>query len=128
MKIVLNRCFGGFGLSDKAIKSCISRGMTVTTYSKEGELKSKEADFVKLPRDKKGKGFFKDNEFYTNKNSDKDFRVNPILIEVIEKLGESANAQCAELEIIDIPFTDCDGWEITEYDGKERVEENHSSW
>lgn len=53
-------------------------------------------------------------------------RTDPILVQVVEELGEAANGSCAQLEIVDIP----DGiqWEIDEYDGVETIREAHRSW
>ena len=55
-----------------------------------------------------------------------DDRTDPLLIEVIEELGDAANGSCAKLKVIEIP----DGikYEIEDYDGNESVHEVHSSW
>ena len=53
-------------------------------------------------------------------------RDDPDLINVVEKLGESANGDFANLEIVEIP--DDVEWEIDEYDGMESVDEVHRSW
>ncbi len=47
-------------------------------------------------------------------------RHDPILVSVIEELGEEANGMCSELALIDIP----EGYDyvIDEYDGLERIE------
>ena len=89
MKIVINTCFGGYELSEKAY------------------------EYLGLPWDGNG------NEF-------EDDRTNPKLIECVEKLGEEANGELAELHIIEIP--DDVKWEINDYDGYETVEEVHRSW
>ena len=53
-------------------------------------------------------------------------RDSPLLIQVIEELGEKANGMCAQLKIIEIP----EGveWDISEYDGIEHVAEKHRVW
>jgi hypothetical protein len=53
-------------------------------------------------------------------------RSDPLLIQVIEELGEVANGSCAELKIIDVP--DDVEWHIEEYDGFEHVAEDHRTW
>lgn len=53
-------------------------------------------------------------------------RTHPLLLRVVEELGEAANGKHAELEIVEIP--DGIDWEISEYDGMEKVEEVHRSW
>ena len=67
-------------------------------------------------------GMDKDDVFY-----DKDVeRDDPILIKVIDELGEEANGDCAVLHIVSIP--DDVKWEIEEYDGVEWVSEVHRTW
>ena len=53
-------------------------------------------------------------------------RVNPKLVEAVEKLGDLADGQHASLSVVEIP----DGieWEIDEYDGMEYVVEKSRSW
>lgn len=48
-------------------------------------------------------------------------RNDPLLVEVIEELGQEANGKFAQLEIMEIPnqYTDC--YTIDEYDGLEGV-------
>jgi len=78
MKMVLNQCYGGFGLSDKA---CEMLGIEY-----DGEME----------------------------------RTDPRLIAVVESLGEEANGDYAELEIVEIPDETTD-WDISEYDGFESL-------
>lgn len=47
-------------------------------------------------------------------------RNDPRLIEVVETLGEIANANYAELIVVEIPDNSTD-WEISEYDGAESI-------
>jgi hypothetical protein len=53
-------------------------------------------------------------------------RADPILIEVIELLGDEADTRFSQLKIVEIP----DGveWEIAEYGGYEHVAEKHRIW
>lgn len=55
-----------------------------------------------------------------------DNRADPLLVQVVRELGDEANGSCAELKVVEIP----DGvkWVLSEYDGIERVEEEHQSW
>ncbi len=48
------------------------------------------------------------------------------LIQVVEEMGEEANAACSKLVIIEIP-NDIN-WYIEEYDGTEWVAEIHRTW
>jgi hypothetical protein len=59
--------------------------------------------------------------------SDRDMlRNDPILVQVVEELGEEANDKYAHLAIVEIP--DDVKWHIEEYDGREHVAEDHRTW
>ena len=70
-KVVINTCYGGFGLSAFAINMMEERGYKVTRYNFGSYLDSDIA------------------------------RHNEDLIEVVEILGEDANGMCAELTIVE---------------------------
>ena len=53
-------------------------------------------------------------------------RTDPLLIQVVEELGDEASGSCAELRIIEIP--DGIDYEIDEYDGREHIAEVHRTW
>lgn len=94
MKIVINRCYGGFGISTEA-------------YDYMG---------VQYQITFGNSGFA-----YPVKGDQEDFRTNEKLIEFIEKYGsERASGECARLVIKDIP----EGvrYRIIEYDGMEDIE------
>jgi len=58
-----------------------------------------------------------------------DFKIprdDPILVAVVEELGEAASTNLSELEVVDIP--DGTSWVIEEYDGLEWVAESHQTW
>ena len=90
MKIVINTCYGGFGLSKEALDLYNKRAGTVIT---------RERDIG---------------------------RNNPILVEIVEQLGEAADGGFAELKVVDIP--DDVQWTIEEYDGAEWIAEKHRTW
>ena len=101
MKIVLNKCYGGFSLSPEASKM----------YNKLKNLKGKKAIDPKF-------GFLP-NEYDDRFKS----RIDPVLIRVVEELGEQkASGKLASLEVIEIP-DDVDNPHIDEYDGIETLEE-----
>ena len=113
MKIVINKCYGGFGLSEEA----------VLLYAKKKGLN------LIVQRDKG----LKINHYYLNEKKDGNYfserdiqRNDPILIEVVNELGEKADGFCSELKIVEIP--DDVEWIIEEYDGKEWVAEDHRRW
>lgn len=95
MKIVVNRCYGGFSLSEKAV----------------AEL---GGDWHEYGLDDP------DDPFSSN------WRTDPKLIEVVERLGEEADGRFAMLEVVEIP-DDVD-WTICQYDGNEWVAEKHRTW
>jgi hypothetical protein len=90
MKIVINREFGGFGLSEDALEEyCERKGI---------------ADILlhQIPRD------------------------DPILVEVVEEMGSSANGSYSALKVVEVP--DEVDWVIDEYDGLEWAAERHRTW
>lgn len=133
MKVVINRCFGGFGLSTKAVKEYLKRkGLECFVYEDGIKSKYKRIDtdthsiFVTYSTKDLGKTTvweeLKESVFYPRylNRSDDD------LVWIVENLGEEANGQCANLKVVEIP----DGikYEISEYDGLEEVQERHRSW
>jgi hypothetical protein len=114
MKIVINRCHGGFGISHEAI------------------LKYAEYKNFKLFYDKsKENSWFL--EYFLDEEQTKPFRSyniprnDPDLIKIIEQLGEKSFGSCAKLKIVEVP--DKTNWEIDEYnDGYERVVQNYNEW
>ena len=111
MKIVINRCFGGFGLSNEAVLLyCELAGINLSKHPEH------ESTLCTYWITDSGKLFF-DYELD---------RTDPILIKVVEELGEKANGLFAHLVIVEVP----DGvrWELREYDGNESIEETHRSW
>ena len=102
MKIVINKCYGGFGLSKEAV---------------EAIAKEKGIELGKWNNSFKFYEGFSEYDIHRN---------DPVLIKVVETMGEAANGRCAELSIVEIP----DGveWVIGEYDGREWVAEKHRTW
>ena len=143
MKVVVNKCYGGFGISELAeveyAKLC---GFDLFRYE---QVKFKYSDgcvlYKKIDPLQKAKGLcsftFKkdygdsfsefpdgeDNGYFYGRNI---YRSDPNLVKIIESLGEKANGYCAELVVVEIP----DGveYEISEYDGFESIHEVHRSW
>jgi hypothetical protein len=98
-KIVYNACFGGFGLSGAAMK----RYAELKGYTVESE------HGYSYVLDETGKRF-----------SDDDIRRDdPILVQVVEELGDEANTRFSELRIRDLPSGT--KYRIEEYDGNESV-------
>lgn len=112
-RIVINKCFGGFSISEKGLEFMANRGCSEASVALEN-LRSYQADNV-------AHGWSKSN------SGGRDFpRDNWHLIAAVEILGREANGDCAELAIIEIP--EDVNWTIDDYDGAESVVEVHRTW
>lgn len=134
-EIVINKCFGGFGLSPKAYSRYLElKGKKAYFFT--CDWKSKEYDSVSeenakeqlfftmdipnpndLPREESNKHIF---SYWDIKRDD------PDLVKTIRELGNDASGNYAKLRIVEVP----DGvrWEVSEYDGMETIDEVHQSW
>ena len=136
MKVVINRCYGNFGLSDEAIELYLhKKGTKCFKYEmatgRHGwvrvddftELNSVWHWFytvdhgLHLEDELPHQGLFWDVDIPRN---------DPVLIAVVEELGDKANGRTASLRIVDIP--DDVKWQIREYGGMEEVHEVHRAW
>ncbi|WP_155983860.1 hypothetical protein [Paenibacillus sp. 1-18] len=120
MEIVINRCFGGFGLSTAAFHKLIELGWRVTVYTEDVEYADPTAELV-VSEPSFG---FPPYHFISNKT--KEIRTNKDVIAVVKALGDKANGPCAKLKIVEVP--DDIEWHITNYDGLETVAEEHRVW
>ena len=129
MKVVINTCFGGFGLSPLAVKRYGElKGIPLYMYAEYGgHLRQvsydKEPPFVPYYYTIPNLTEWQDEYCFHERDIPRD---DPILIRVVEELGDKANGEYAKLSIIEIP--DEVDWEISEYDGNESIEEVHRSW
>lgn len=105
-KIVINRCFGGYGISKKAAERLLELGVVVTDEYKKF-LTGDDEDFC-----------------YAVEHSIE--RTDLRLIQVIEELGAEADGRHALLDVVEVP--DDVEWQIHNYDGRESVHEKHRSW
>lgn len=144
MEVVINGCFGGFGLSYKAIKAIMERkGMECHAYYfdwrnnvyRRCKNTARNFDFC-FTRDfgdtiASGKinNLCGNETFYISSSfgGDED-RTDPDLVAVVKELGKEASSSAAELYVVEIPDDIPNGWYISNYDGMESVEENHRSW
>jgi hypothetical protein len=101
MKVVINKCYGGFGLSKEALEL-----YSVYKYGENHVVdQGRYCQYIEI-----------NGEIIDDIQRD-----DPILIRVVEELGYQANGDCAKLEIKEIP--DGSRWEIEEYDGYESLRE-----
>lgn len=107
-KVVYNACYGGFSLSDEAIEMYLDlKGLR---YNKIEE--------------RWGSTYVVDGfkNFYDRRDIERD---DPVLVEVVEKLGDKANGECARLKIEDVPKGAL--YNITHHDGYESIEIQYNS-
>lgn len=120
MKIVINRCYGGFSISDKAVQHYAKlKGINIVAV--DGGCKFFGSTFYI-------DGIEDDDHYFSTHFSswDEELRTEPELIQTIEELGTEANGACAELKVVDVP--DDVEWQIQEYDGIEWIAEKHRTW
>jgi hypothetical protein len=115
VEIVINKRYGGFGLSRKAFLRLREMG---------SEVALKEPDIGEVwpgskPVEVRRAGYL--DSFCRDIKRD-----DPMLVKVVRELGEEASAPLAKLRIVSVP----DGieWEIDDYDGMETIAETHRTW
>lgn len=139
MKIVVNKCYGGFGVSPKALSRYYElKGITAYHFTEDyGGLDDRKYTPIKEgvnhmfitsfsvpnPNDFEVGELW--NKYYLTSRPDD--RTDPLLIQTIEELGEEeSSASLSKLVIIEIP--DGIDYEIDDYDGVETIHEIHQSW
>lgn len=101
MKIVINRCYGGFSVT-KAVFD--EMGLKWDHY-----------------------GYPDNSDFGIESGNYNAYRSHEPLIKAIEKIGlKESSGRCANLDIVEVP--DDIEWQIDEHDGQESVHENHRVW
>lgn len=156
MKVVINSCHGGFGLSSKAQKAyCDRKGIPCNFFWRKdlsGPYKriTDEEAFAdtsmlhvsafrcetpeEIPSQDNWREMTHEERVASNKRRaeisvpyHRDIaRDDHDLIAVVDSMGSAANGLCAKLEVVEIP--DGIGWQIEEYDGLEWVSETHRTW
>ncbi len=117
MKVVINKCWGDFGLSQEAYKKLNEYGIPIVDYPstnagerviyRGGELAGSTTELWNMWLD--------------------DDRTNPLLVKVVEELGDAANNEpYSKLKVVEIP-DDVDYY-IDENDGMESIHEEHRIW
>ena len=137
MKVILNKCYGGFGVSQEAYELYAKKkGIELFTYKLEcvndkpiyRKTDTGSSIFaITFTKD------FGDCIELSDDNSEKyclelrgSHREDPVLIEVVEELGDRASGRFSKLVVVDIP----DGmeYEIDDYDGVETLHEKVKKW
>jgi hypothetical protein len=117
-RVAINRCHGGFGISDEAFEKLLER-KGIAFDKVENESKLMGATYYQA-------GHAGDDDYYISDYGYYDNRSDPDLISVIEELGDKANSWASSIAIIEIP--DDVKWHIDEYDGMEHIAEDHRTW
>lgn len=143
--MVINTCYGGFSLSDKAYERLIELGIPARKYiqqerdpstglykrqplnegevifdrelTPEGEDESNDLYYKFKPNSITGRYW----ETWLGTN-----RSHPLLVKVVEELGEDANTRYSKLKVVEVP--DGVDYTIEEYDGLEHIAEVHRTW
>jgi len=116
MKVVINACHGGFGLSDAAFEKLLDR-KGIAWEKQEGKFGG--IDYFHA-------GHVGSNDHYLFDSMVVKNRADPDLIAIFEEMGHLANCNYSRLKIVEVP--DDVEWEVDEYDGKEWVAEKHRTW
>jgi hypothetical protein len=110
MKIVINKCFGWFGLSKKAVEFMAEMGSDQA-----------RAELLESMEDNRDCYYG-----YSKKYNFEYSRTDPALVKAVEVLKSEANCCFSELKVIEIP--EGIDWEISDCDGIEVVIEKHRIW
>ena len=132
MKVILNKCFGGFGFSHEAtMMYAKEKGFELYAY---GHNSPDNYFRINNPDDAFLHYYFKKDfgEFPKEINWDEYFRLDgeyredPVAVAIVEKLGDKASGRFSKLVVVDIP----DGMKyvIDDYDGVETLHEEVRVW
>ena len=105
-KIVYNRCYGGYGLSEEAMK-------------RYAEIKGKGWKFRPNSDYEICAVMSPHGRMFSSHSLGDDNRADPILVQVVEELGDRANTRFSKLRIRELPAGT--KYRIEEYDGIESV-------
>ena len=113
--IVINRAYGGFGLSREAVLLYLDLvGITYTLEDQEDrDTQTRLGSKIMI----NNKEFFERYDIERN---------DPALVTTVRRLGKNAAGKFAKLKIVEVPAGI--EWYIEEYDGQEWVAEKHRTW
>lgn len=111
MKVVINKCYGGFSLSRRAV--LLARELSGNPEWGGPTIKG----------DVYSDGTVCDENYGSLRGVE---RNDPTLVAVVEKLGSAAGGRYASLKVVEIP--DGVSFRVEEYDGQEWIAEDHRTW
>lgn len=134
MKVVINSCYGGYGLSPLAIKALTElKKIEVYPFVEDLISKYKQLEWDEIIEKPPFMVHFSSKPIKDGKLEEESYfsygdipRNDKDLVKVVELLGKKANGNHAELTIVEIP--DDVKWHLDDYDGIESVHEDHQSW
>lgn len=143
MKIVINNCYGGFGLSHEGVLH-YAKLAGITLYPEPSEHAMLLPTYWRVPAEERT-GILTSREWNeasnearaTSNKRYKELTLYPAdiarddqnLVATVEQLGHAADGRCAALIVIEIPDEQPPiKWSIEEYDGVEWVAEDHRTW
>jgi hypothetical protein len=142
MKIVINTCFGGFGLSAEAeCEYARLAGFELFRYLRRSLDSSNRPLYEKIEATSNTGGVSYRTALFKKDHGDifsviprdsglwhvSDIgRADPILVKVVEDLGVKANGRNSNLKIIEVP--DDVEWSVSDNKGIELIYEAHRTW
>jgi hypothetical protein len=148
VKVVINDCFGGFGLSPAGEAAYLARkGKQAFFYAEDRKSSDRpgERDYVLVDAAGAVSAFMfttltenigervAHNTIWPGGNGHPSYwngrdleRDDPDLVAIVEADARAASGAHASLRVVEIP--DDAQWEIAEYDGLEHVAETHRTW
>lgn len=132
MKVVINTCHGGFGLSHKAMMryfelkeievypEIFNEYYSIWTYYL---TPPEERNVIPEGSDVGTSMQYAMDQVFHDWEIDRD---DPALVQAVEELGENSWGSYAQLKVVEIP--DDVEWEVYEYGGNEWVAEKHRTW
>jgi hypothetical protein len=128
MKVVINKCYGGFGLSRIAVEKLI--GCPHVKLEEPGDYYGNRPGWEKhFEEDQKSEylpNFIHEGKIVCDEHRDDAARGCPALVAVVQVMGALADGDYAKLKVVEVP--DDVEWELTEYDGIEQVAARHAKW
>lgn len=136
-KIVINNCYGGFGLSETGMQAYAARkGLTLypekevrftrywTVPPEQRVAQVRNEQWAKMSKTDRAEH----DKMYASQIIDDVYfsREDPDLVAVVEELGEQVNGPYANLKVVEIP--DSVFYVIVNCDGLEHVAEVHRIW